>query len=318
MKSLKIFVVDDDKDAAQGLAEVLEMFGHQVQQAFNGEEAVRIFKEQDFDVSLMDIMMPGMNGVESFMEIRKIKPNAKVFMMTGYSVQQLMQQAIENGALGVLNKPVDMEGLIRSLDDIKPEGMVLLADDDPNFCAGMRDVLTQQGYNVCVANTGKEALDKAMNDNVDVLVLDLRLPVVNGLEVYLELKKRGRVMPTIVVTGHAQEETEALDTFRDLCSTGVLVKPFNPSQLVKALESISADDVPAPAAAPAPPPQAPAAAPAPQAVAPAPAPAPAPAATPQPAAVRPTVQKVSYSTGGATNSTGGVSYFVDQKPSKTG
>nr|MDJ0610797.1 response regulator [Kiloniellales bacterium] len=93
-RPLKIFVVDDDRDAAEGLGEVLEMFGHQVTLAFDGESAVQIFKEQDFDVSLMDVMMPGMNGVESFLEIRKIKPDAKVFMMTGFSVQQLLTQAI--------------------------------------------------------------------------------------------------------------------------------------------------------------------------------------------------------------------------------
>jgi len=312
MKSLKIFVVDDDKDAAEGLSEVLQMFGHQVQLAFTGEEAVKIFQEQDFDVSFMDIMMPGMNGVESFMEIRKIKPNAKVFMMTGYSVQQLMQQAIENGALGVLNKPVDMEGLIKSLEDIKPEGMVLLADDDPNFCESMKEVLKQNGYNVCVANTGQQALDRVTNDNIDVLVLDLQLPVVSGLEVYMNLKKQGIAVPTIVVTGHEQEETEALGTFRDLCATGVLVKPFNPSQLVKALETISQQsDAPAqPAEA--------VAAEEPFKVAAAGGGAPVQAAAPnggqaaaEPARVRATVQKVSYSTGAAG---GKVSYFSGQKP----
>ena len=314
MKALKIFVVDDDKDAAEGLSEVLQMFGHHVQLAFTGEEAVQIFQEQDFDVSLMDIMMPGMNGVESFMEIRKIKPNAKVFMMTGYSVQQLMQQAIENGALGVLNKPVDMEGLIKSLEDIKPEGMVLLADDDPNFCAGMKDVLKQHGYNVCVANTGQEALDRMQNDNIDVLVLDLQLPVVSGLEVYMNLKKQGIAVPTIVVTGHEHEETEAMDTFRDLCTTGVLVKPFNPSQLVKALETISQQSDAAAQSAEA------VVAEEPLKVAAAGGGGPVQAAAPsggqaaaEPAKVRATVQKVSYSTG-ASGSGGKVSYFSGQKP----
>ena len=89
-KPLRIFVVDDHRDVAEGLADVLRMHGHEVEVAFNGEQAIRTFREKDFDIAFMDVMMPGMNGVESFLEIRKIKPAAKVFMMTGYSVEQLL------------------------------------------------------------------------------------------------------------------------------------------------------------------------------------------------------------------------------------
>ena len=109
---MRIFIVDDHRDVAEGLADVLRMHGHEVEVAHNGEQAIRIFKEQDFDIAFMDVMMPGMNGVESFLEIRKIKPDAKVVMMTGYSVTQLLDQAIENGAYGVLHKPVSMDEVL--------------------------------------------------------------------------------------------------------------------------------------------------------------------------------------------------------------
>jgi len=98
-KSLKILVVDDDEDAADSLAELFEMEGHDVLVAYSGDDAIKAYTEQDFDISFMDIMMPGKNGVESFFEIRRIKPSAKVFMMTGYSVEQLVQQAIDQGLL---------------------------------------------------------------------------------------------------------------------------------------------------------------------------------------------------------------------------
>ena len=116
---MRIFDVDDDRDLAESLAEVLELSGHEVEIAFSGEEAVEVFREKDFDVSFMDVVMPGMNGVESFLEIRKIKPDAKVFMLTGYSVAQLLEQAIENGALGVLEKPIGIEELLAKIDNMK-------------------------------------------------------------------------------------------------------------------------------------------------------------------------------------------------------
>ena len=126
---LKILVLDDDIDLAEGLAEILEMNGHVVAVVHNGINAVDAFRENDFDVGFFDVKMPGMNGVESFLEIKKIKPDAKVFMMTGYSVEQLLQQALANGALGVMRKPFDVDKLIGKLDGIK-EGLIVVAEAD--------------------------------------------------------------------------------------------------------------------------------------------------------------------------------------------
>ena len=108
MKPQRIFVVDDDQDFAQSLADVLDNRGHQVEMAFSGEQAVQKFREQEFDVTLMDVRMPGMSGVESFQEIRRLEPDAQVILMTGSSLAHLLQEAVDEGAVGVLNKPIDL------------------------------------------------------------------------------------------------------------------------------------------------------------------------------------------------------------------
>ena len=237
---MRIFIVDDHRDVAEGLADVLRMHGHEVEVAHNGEQAIRIFKEQDFDIAFMDVMMPGMNGVESFLEIRKIKPDAKVVMMTGYSVTQLLDQAIENGAYGVLHKPVSMDEVLNSVERVQSHGMVLVADDDPNFSANMVEVLKDKGYRVQVARTGKQALDTVLGGGIDILVLDLQLPVVSGLEVYMELQKRGRALPTVCVTGYSHDQADAIDKLSSL-SAGILTKPFNTNQLLEVLGNIVPD-----------------------------------------------------------------------------
>ena len=118
-RPLRIFVVDDHRDVAEGLADVLRLNGHEVEVAYNGEQAVRIFRERDFDIAFMDVMMPGMNGVESFLAIRRTKPDAKVVMMTGYSVEQLLDQVVDKGAYGVLHKPVSMNDVLETLERVK-------------------------------------------------------------------------------------------------------------------------------------------------------------------------------------------------------
>ena len=238
MKSLSILVVDDDRDFARGLTLLLQLEGHQVEHAFDGEEAVRTVGEQNFDVVFMDVRLPGMNGVESSREIRKIKPRTKVVMMTAYRVEDLLAQAIDAGALDILNKPFDSENVLRLLEAIKPEGVVLVADDDPEFVRSVEHFLTELGHSVLVAHTGREAVDKALSNGIDVLILDLRLLVLSGLEVYLELKKRDRSVPTIVVTGYAAEEAQSIGSLAELSAAGCLVKPFEPERLIGAVEQL--------------------------------------------------------------------------------
>ena len=239
-RKLKILVVDDDADAADSLAELFEMEGHTVIVAYSGNEAITAYEQKDFDVAFMDIMMPGKNGVESFFEIRKLRPDACVYMMTGYSVEQLVQQAVDNGAMGVLAKPVDPNKVLSMLEDIKPGGVVLIAEDDPEFGPSLCDVITSAGFNCKLVKDGAKALAAVENTQVDILILDLNLPIIDGIEVYSKLKKADRHIPTIIITGHASEHSEALNAMNDIAVTGILNKPFDPSMLLARLEQIAA------------------------------------------------------------------------------
>ena len=239
MNNLRIFVVDDDQDFAASLADVLELDGHEVDVAHSGEEAIRAFERNDYDLTFMDVKLPGRNGVESFLEIRRQKPDARVYMMTGFSVEQLLEDAIAGGARGVLHKPLDLQRLLELLKEIKPEG-ILIADDDEEFVASVSDVLGENGYRVAVVRDGREAVQRVLENGFDVLILDLRLPGLGGVEVYMELKRHGREIPTIIVTASAGEEVEALDELQALSLTGVLTKPFDPEQLLSAIQSLTA------------------------------------------------------------------------------
>lgn len=240
-RPLRILVVDDDADFANVLADYLRLEGHELEVAFDGESAVAKMTERDFDITFMDVRLPGKNGVESFFEIRRLKPTAKVLLMTAYRVEELLKQAIDNGALGVLNKPFDIDQALRALETVKPAGIVLLADDDPDFLDGLSRALTAGGYRTLLAHDGQEAVEMVRAGGIDCLLLDLRLPVLSGLEVYLELKRQGHAVPTIIVTGYAVEEAEAIDQLRAMPISGCLVKPIEPSELLRAIEAAVAE-----------------------------------------------------------------------------
>ena len=224
------------------LTDLLEGKGHSVEVAFGGKEAIEKFRGENFDFVFMDVKMPGMNGVETFFEFRKIKPDARVVMMTGYSVEHLLQEAVENGAIGVLHKPFAIDEVVTVLDTVKPHGIVLVADDNPEFAQSIEPVLRAHRYGVTIARTGQEAVDRVLDGNFDCLILDLRLPVLNGLEVYLTLKRAGRAIPTIIVTGYAGQEKHRLVALEPM-GLPILTKPFDPRLLLRELDEVRRERV---------------------------------------------------------------------------
>ncbi len=231
----RVLIVDDDIDHAESLADVIEMRGHETQLAHSGEEALRHFRTADFDFVLLDVKLPGINGVETFLEMKKIRPAAQVMMMTGYSVEQLVAQAIEGGALGVLHKPFAAMQVLELLTKVRPRGRVLVADGDAEFVGSVVPILKLAGYDVDTAATGAEALEKMIAEDVDCLVLDLRLPVLSGAELYARLIQAGRTVPTLLVTGGHEDVDEDPRLRSQTC--GMLFKPFDPNALLSAIGS---------------------------------------------------------------------------------
>jgi DNA-binding NtrC family response regulator len=115
-RKLNILVVDDDAENAESLAELFAMDDHKVIVAYDGQQAIEAFSLNKVDIGFFDVMMPGKNGVESFIEIKQAHPEAQVYFMTGYSADDLLKKAMENGALGVFGKPVDLPNVLKTIE----------------------------------------------------------------------------------------------------------------------------------------------------------------------------------------------------------
>lgn len=116
-----ILIVDDLQSIRITLGGVLEDEEHNVVVVEDGYQAIEAVRNSHFDTIFMDIRMPGINGVETFKEVKKIDPGVAVIMMTAYSVEDLIREALEEGAYTCLQKPFDMEKVIKLIDDIVEE-----------------------------------------------------------------------------------------------------------------------------------------------------------------------------------------------------
>ena len=131
----RIMVVDDDSALRMTLQEILMDEGRDVISAADGwsafslvpaaetNQAIQMATEGEIALILMDIQMPGMNGVEAFLEIKEIRPDCVVAMMTGYAADSLAQQAIAEGAMAILQKPLSIEQLLEIVNEVVAESI---------------------------------------------------------------------------------------------------------------------------------------------------------------------------------------------------
>jgi CheY-like chemotaxis protein len=240
----RILLVDDNEEFLDSTKDVLEDEGFEVMTASSGEEAVRKVQSQSFDVVLMDIKMPGLNGVESLVEIRKLSPDIKVIMCTAYIVNGLIRQALEEGAYAVLNKPFEMDVLLRTIESSQQDlksGAILLADRDKEFCTCLGRVLAAAGHRVSIAHDGREAIRLAESKSFDVLLLEMELPLIGGLELHRRICDRQPSMIATVIMGSTQElDAAAWQELKKEHGLISLTKPLDETHLVDLVGTICA------------------------------------------------------------------------------
>jgi two-component system, NtrC family, response regulator HydG len=237
-RSLRILVVDDDIDNAQSLAELFDLEGHDAMVVHSGEAAIAAHMAQHFDLAFMDVMMPGLNGVESFLCIRKMRPQAKVFMMTGYSVEELLHQAVEQGALGVLNKPMDVDAILKMVADVGSEGLMVAPAVGSNYGQKLHGLISHSGKSCHIYNGS--GLPPQIETSEDVLILDLKTPLIDSVGFCSGLRRDGSHQPTIIVTPQSPKAEIGHEALRDMTVTGILNKPFDPMDLLDRLDTLAA------------------------------------------------------------------------------
>ena len=137
---VKLLIVDDQKGIRRLLTEVFSEYGYEIESYSNGIKALEIIPVFKPDLVIMDVKMPGMNGIDVLKKLREADQDVQVIMMTAYGDQQYVSQAEELGVAGFIIKPFDLDELKRQVGEIlKDKNFLAPADGYSSWQPGRKD-----------------------------------------------------------------------------------------------------------------------------------------------------------------------------------
>ncbi len=236
-----IMVVDDNINLCKTMTLIFSHKGYDVTIANSGPEAIERVKEKSFNIIFMDIKMPLMDGVETYKKIKKIRDDVVVVMMTAYAVEDLVQEALDEGAYDVLYKPLNFDNVLRIIEkwkEAKQGALILLVDDDREVCTTLKNILLKKGHKVGITYTGEEAIQKTREENFDILFIDMKLPTINGLETYLAIKEIKPKLVAVLMTAYHREMSDLVQEALNKDAYTCLHKPLDIENLLMLVRKI--------------------------------------------------------------------------------
>ena len=237
-RKTSVLVVDDLRSIRLTLGRILEDKGYNVVTAEDGYQAIEAVGKTHFDIVFMDIKMPGINGVQTFREVKKIDPEAAVIMMTAFSVEDLVKEALEEGAYAIIYKPFDIDSLIALIEKLlRGRILILVVDDQFKDREMLRVKLEEKGYRVATARDGAEAIEMVKSKHYDIIFLEVSLPDMNGVETFERVKEINPEATVIMMTGCTEEDLLKRVISQDAYTC--IYKPFDMEKVIALVEDIA-------------------------------------------------------------------------------
>lgn len=238
---MRALLVDDDRMMVRTLGDVLRIKGWDVTPAYSGESAVEAAASETFDVVLMDIKMPGIDGVTAFKAMKATQPKLRVVLMTAYAAHEQIAEAEREGVVQVMQKPVDVSRLMAVITEVlSREKPVLLIDHDASFLKTLSGVLRLHGFDVVMATSLEDAQMALARHRPAAVLLHLHLGAIAPRDAVATVHEANPAAALILYSGIGGSENEVEQTVPPQWIHAYLQKPFDVDQVTSMLDAIRA------------------------------------------------------------------------------
>ena len=258
---LRVLLVEDNMLTSEITVNILESLGCHVMVDFDGESATNTLNKHEFDLVLLDWQLPDFVGVELINKIEVFSKNYKnLFIFTGYDADYLSTGL----NYPVINKPLIKNDLINLIKEECFDGLanhtvdssesekntnqkqdvqyshiriLLVEDNEINIMVAM-DVLETLGVNVDCANNGLQAIAYVKDNEYDLVLMDIQMPEMDGMEATIEIRKfkSAEQLPIVALTANVL--TEDVDKYKAIGMNHHIGKPFERAELEQIIQGI--------------------------------------------------------------------------------
>jgi DNA-binding response OmpR family regulator len=232
-------VVDDDLDTCRNLADILGDLDYDVDVAHDGPTALAMVRQTPYDLALLDLRMPGMDGLTLYRGIRETRSDTVAMIVTAYATAETRDEALRAGAWQVLSKPVNFSQLLPLIQEAAEQPLVLVVDDDRDLCDNLWDLFRERGMRVCAAHSEKEAGERLESRDLHVVLIDMKLPDGDGESVFKLVRELAPSARTVLISGHRSEMERRIDEVVKAGADAVCYKPFDVSRLLETVQRLS-------------------------------------------------------------------------------
>src|SRR3989339_263944 len=211
----RILLIDDEIETLQAVGAILETSGYYVVGVATGREAIEKIKAEDFDLAIIDYVLPDIDGLQVAEELKKLKPSMPMVILTGKPSVDVAVKAMKSGIGDYVTKPINRDSFlaiisknIKTQKGLEPEGertglgaRLLLVDDEPEILKTLSEILKSEGFRISTADKGAEAVARLREEDIDLVILDYKMPDMNGLEVAAKIKEMKSGLPIVMLTG---------------------------------------------------------------------------------------------------------------------
>lgn len=237
----RILIVDDNRDLSDGLAVLLED-NFDVSIAYNGTDALKKAGLEDFDLVLLDVDLPDMNGIEIFHKLSEQMPGINIIIMTGFRIEQIIEKIIPRKEPGFSNTFLYRDEYAVAIKNADEAGMSFIQVNGSDAITSIEEILLEQGRNALIAKTKDDALSGVYSGNYDILVLDWSKSIICALDIYLALKEAKALLPIVMLINTGSEASQNVDLLKSFEVTGCIFKPYDFEEFMNLIQDVEIQD----------------------------------------------------------------------------
>lgn len=223
LKKKHFLIVDDNDSARKIMQRYFNDEGLSCHAAASADEAMVILNQHQIHIVLTDIVMPGKDGYSLFSDAKKLDPELSFIAVTsdmrsntvnklkalgfdGYIFKPIRKKSLITSLLATLSSPpVTQVATVPSSNEVNSQVHILLVDDNKTNIMVGKVILTRMGHTVTAVTSGQEAINKIESESFDLVLMDMQMPEMSGVEATIEIRKLGHTLPIVALTANAFE-----------------------------------------------------------------------------------------------------------------